>query len=181
WQSKGLDKRERGVAQQFVRKLETFDSFSLPFRFVRAEAVHGRSELGQFGVAVAERARLRRASPGPRDRIPCRGRRLIRPSGVGIAKDHAEPGQPRDVRRSSRRRRKPDRGKPAPGEVIARAVVDGDGETRGKFRWSSRFHVEPNGTGTEIPSGLIASPQPTAKYVKRFPATIKRRRVRWPR
>ena len=127
WQSKGLDKRERGVAQQFVRKLETFDSFSLPFRFVRAEAVHGRSELGQFGVAVAERARLRRASPGPRDRIPCRGRRLIRPSGVGIAKDHAEPGQPRDVHRSSRRRRKPDRGKPAPGEVIARAVVDGDG------------------------------------------------------
>jgi len=94
WQSEGLDECERGVAQQFVRKLESFDGFSLPFRVVRTEAVHGRSELGEFGVAVAERTRLRRASPSPRDRIPFCRRRLIGPSGVGIAKDDAEPWQP---------------------------------------------------------------------------------------
>ena len=126
WQSKGLDECERGVAQQFVRKLEPFDGFSLPCRFVRTEAVHGRSELGEFGVAVAERTRLRRASPRPRDRIPFCRRRLIGPSGVGIAKDDGEPGQPRDVHRSSRRRGQSDRGKLVPGEMIARAIVDGD-------------------------------------------------------
>jgi hypothetical protein len=121
------------VAQQLEREVKPLRRLALILRRLCRETEDSRAERLQFFEMISERARLRRASARAGNLIPTLRRLDIGPAGARITVDHGSAAKSCQVHAAAGRRAQRNRRHAHAGEMIARAVVDGDRKILGNL------------------------------------------------